>query len=455
MIHRNAMKTLEEWKGSSHRKPLILRGARQVGKTHLVREFGKSFDTYVEINFDETPDKASYFKGNDVHDTLLYLEADLKFKVTLGETLIFFDEVQEAPEVLPMLRYFYEKIPEVHVIAAGSLLEFVLNDHDFSMPVGRIEYCFLNPLTFEEFLGGIQEDGLVSFLNSYELGKEIPEGLHNRLIKQFQLYGMIGGMPEAVARWIETKELIQSQKVHGSILQTYEDDFSKYHLRVDPDLLRKTLKKAPTLVGEKIKYSNIDKDHPALKVRSAIDALNSAKIIFRAFHSDGNGIPLGAEVNEKKFKFIFLDIGLFSTALGLSLIELQEVDDFCFINRGAFAEQVIGQELLNINPSWIKPECFYWQRDSRGSNAEIDYLIHHGPRVVPVEVKAGKTGALRSLHTFMSLKKYVKALRFNGDFPSVTHISTEIQSIGRANYELLSIPFYLAGQTQRLLKSFV
>jgi predicted AAA+ superfamily ATPase len=455
MIKRKALAVLEEWKHSEHRKPLVLRGARQVGKTHLVRELSKSFKSYVEVNFDESPEKKSFFRNNKVEESLLFLEADAGLKISPGETLIFFDEVQEAPEVLPMLRYFYEKFPELHIIATGSLLEFVLNDHDFSMPVGRIEYCFLNPLTFEEFLIGCKQEGLVSLLNNYKLGDDIPEGLHNKLLKSFHMFAIVGGMPEATKRWADTEDIIKTQKVHASILQTYEDDFSKYHTKVSPDLLRTTLKKAPTLVGEKIKFVNIDKDTPAVKIKNAIKALRSAKIVYNAFHSAGNGIPLGAEVNDKKFKFIFLDTGLYSTALGLRLTDIQSAEDFFTVNRGAFAEQVIGQELLACNPSWVKPECFYWHRDSRGSNAEVDYLISHGPDVIPVEVKAGKTGSLRSLHTFMALKKHKNAIRFNGDTPSITRVNSEIQGIGSTSYDLISLPFYLVGQTQRLLGEMV
>ncbi len=444
---------LEAWKASSHRKPLVLRGARQVGKTALVREFGNAYQQYVEINFDETPEKKSLFEGVTIDEAVQLIEADFGCKLVPNNTLIFLDEVQAAPNVLAMLRYFYEKRSDIHVIAAGSLLEFLLADHNVSMPVGRIEYCFLQPLTFEEFLGGLHQEPLLDYLESYAFEKEIPTAIHTKLMKLLQVYWLVGGMPEATSRWIETNDHREVQKVHASILQTYEDDFSKYRQRINPDVLRMVIKKVPTLVGEKVRYTNIDPHTTPSSLNSAIRALASARVISQIFHSAGNGVPLGAEVNEKRFKALFLDIGLLSTSLSIRLLDLHNADNLLFVNSGACAEQFVGQELLTANPSWIKPELFYWHREARGSNAEVDYLINNGPDVIPVEVKAGKTGSLRSLHTLMASKEGKLAVRFNADIPSMADISTEITQVGKAHYRLMSLPLYLTGQLNRLLNS--
>ena len=455
MIIRTHLKSLQQWKADEGRKPLVLRGARQVGKTALVREFGKSFSTYIEVNFDETPDKESFFKGTTVDDVVTLIEADTGTKMEPGNTLLFFDEIQSAPRALAMLRYFYEKRPDIHVIAAGSLLEFLLADHSFSMPVGRIEYCFLSPLSFEEFLGGMQQESLVAYLESFDFSKEIPEALHLKLLNYLKLYFLVGGMPEATARWLKTEDFTAVQKVHASILQTYEDDFSKYINRLSPDMLRTVLKKIPTIVGEKVRYTNIDSNATPSSLNKAIRALASARVITQIHHSSGNGIPLGAEINEKKFKALFLDIGLYSFALSLNLPELHMAKDLLLVNSGACAEQFVGQQLLSTHPSWMKPELYYWHREKKGSNSEIDYLTNHGPTVVPIEVKAGKTGSLRSLHTFMASKHGSIAVRFNADTPSQTSVDTEINTVGKAQYQLLSLPLYMVGQLDRLLSLYM
>lgn len=451
MIKRKALDILENWKTDTARKPLVLRGARQVGKTSLVREFAKSYEQYIEINFDETPEKLSYFKNRNIEDTIKFIEAEQNIKITKSLTLLFFDEVQEAPDVLPMLRYFYEKRPDIHVIVAGSLLEFILTDHNFSMPVGRIDYYFLGPLSFEEYLGGAKQSGLLELISSYRISDEIPEALHLKIMNFHREYSLIGGMPEAVSRWFQTEDFLEVQKVHTSILQTYEDDFSKYKKRINPEILRTTLRSLPRLVGEKLKYVNIDPEYSSTQLKSSINALVAAKIMVSIYHCDGNGVPMGAEVNTKKLKPLLLDVGLLSTSLSLNLTHLNNLEDVMLVNNGALAEQYIGQELLTSFPYWRKPELYYWHREARGSNAEIDYLIDDGPNIIPIEVKAGKTGSLRSLHTFMAEKKYKLALRFNTDTPSQFQVNTDINTIGNANYLLISLPLYLSGQAKRLL----
>lgn len=453
MIKRNALATLEAWKHQKKRKPLVLRGARQVGKTALVREFSKSFEQYIEVNFDETPDRGSYFVNNDVFEVIKILEVDSGVKCHQGSTLIFFDEVQSAPAVLPMLRYFYEKVPDLHVIAAGSLLEFLLADHNFSMPVGRIEYCFINPLSFEEFLKGMKQELLLDYVESFDFTQSIPEVIHGKLMKYLQTYILIGGMPEAMAKWFETEDFIEVQRVHASILQTYEDDFNKYGKRINTEALKICLKKSPKLIGEKLRYTNLDRDITPSSLNKALGALSSARVLSQVFHSDGNGIPLGAEINHKKFKLLFLDSGLHSSSLSLRLTDLHEAGNIMMVNSGACSEQYVGQQLLNTEPYWQKPELFYWHREKKGSNSEVDYLINDGPKVLPVEVKAGKTGTLRSLHTFMASKTGTLAIRFNADLPSITDVNVSINQVGNAEYKLLSLPLYMVGHIRKLLKT--
>ena len=455
MLARSCRKVLEKWRDSPHRKPLVLRGARQVGKTALVRELGKDFDRYIELNFDENPDKNSFFEGRTVEQCITLLEIDAGIKLEDEKTLLFLDEVQAAPAVFPMLRYFYEKRPGLHVIAAGSLLEFLLADHSFSMPVGRIEYCFLTPFTFEEFLFGLEQKPLVEYLENLALTDSIPLPIHEKLKNYLQLYQLIGGMPEACVRWIETEDFTEVQRVHAEILQTYQDDFSKYRMRLNPDLLRTSMKAVPRLVGSKIRYNQISQEAKPSNLRNALDLLDAAKVISLIHHSSGNGVPLGAEVNPRKFKAQFLDIGLLSSSLSLRLLDFHNAGDLMTVNSGACAEQYVGQELLARGPTWIQPELFYWHREKRGSNAEVDFLINEGPQVLPVEVKDGKTGSLRSLHTFMASKQKNHAVRFNADVPSLAKVSAEINQVGKVKYQLLSLPLYMTGQLSRLVESVI
>ena len=381
------------------------------------------------------------------------MDAGQKFED--GKTLLFFDEVQAAQAVLPMLRYFYEKRPNLHVIAAGSLLEFLLADHTFSMPVGRIRYCFLEPLTFEEFLRGLGQEHLVEFVETFAFPQTIPDPIHEKLMYFVQLYCLVGGMPEACARWLETEDFSAIQQVHAEILQTYQDDFSKYRKRIDPELLRTVMGSVPRLIGGKIRYNQLSRTTTPNHLRMALQALDAAGVTSQIYHTSGNGVPLGAEVDPKKFKALFLDVGLLATSLSLRLVDFHTTEDLLLVNRGACAEQYVGQQLLANGPSWIKPELFYWHREKRGSNAEVDYITHEGQHVIPVEVKAGKTGSLRSLHTFMASKAYKTAVRFNTDTPSLTEVSTEINQVGQADYRLLSLPLYMTGQLSRPLEPLV
>lgn len=453
MIERTESAYLLSWAERTDRKPLIIRGARQVGKTFLVRELGKRFPVFIEYNFDETPLKESLFAG-ELEKVISYIEADSGKRVIPGKTLLFLDEVQAAPAVLPQLRYFHEKLPGLHVIAAGSLLEFLLMDHEFSMPVGRVEYLFLGPISFKEYLGASEDPGLADVLDSFELQDRLPDALHERLLHHLQHYCVIGGMPEAAASWMEHRDILGIGRIQSGILRTYADDFGKYGKRIDPELLRQLLMRLPLSVGKKFKYVNVDVNQPPAKILNGLKALESAGIVSLIYHSDGNGVPLGAKISTKKFKPLFLDIGLYSSSLSLRLSDIGHIEDLMQVNRGALAEQFIGQHLMSLRNPWDKPELYYWQRDRKGASAELDYLFSIGPKVIPVEVKAGKTGTIRSLHTFMALKNASLGVRFYRGQPSIDPVSTTIQEIGAARYTMISLPLYMVGETVRIIDAF-
>ena len=448
-MYRESLQELISWKDQYNRKPLIIRGARQTGKTWLVREFGNEyFDNLIEINLDRYPEKAGLFSSN-IEQSLQYILIDTNQSIVLGKTLLFLDEIQNTPKIIPLLRYFYEEMPELHIIATGSLLDFVLEDHEFSMPVGRISYFYLGPMTFEEFLLANGERGLLELLKKSKVS-DIPEPLHIKLLEYVKLYWIIGGMPAAVQAYISTKDIRLVQQEHESILQTYHDDFSKYQRKVDTYLLRKIFKRIPSQLGKKVMYSHILRDETSKKIAQHLHLLSMARILHPVHHSGGNGVPLGSEMNERDFKLLFLDIGLLSTIFKLHIHQVANLDELLFVNNGVMAEQFIGQHLLYRHGSRQKPELFYWRRQAKSSSAELDYLVEYQGKVIPIEVKAGKSGSLKSLHMFITKKKSPVAIRFNTNQGITENLSSSIGSKEANPFILLSLPLYQVGQVERL-----
>lgn len=446
-MYRNALEYIKKWHDSSKRKPLIIRGARQVGKSYLVREFARRESlSLLEINFEKNPEIAELFDKRSIQKTCEFLQIQFKTRIEPKKTLLFLDEIQAAPQVIPVLRYFYEERPDLCVVAAGSLLEFVLGNHSFSMPVGRLEYLHLGPMTFEEFLEASEESGLLKLITEIQLPKKqadpVPLPLHRQLMDQIRVYCITGGMPEAVSSYLqESWEGCEAAK--RNILATYEDDFSKYRQRVSDMRVRKVFQKIPRLIGEKLKYVHIDPLERAKDLSFALDLLCMARVGYRVFHSSASGVPLGAEINEKFFKLLFLDVGLVSSVCGLNRLNLER-DDLNLVNEGKAAEQFIGQHLLYDLPPYQTPELYYWAREKKNAAAEVDYVISQGSQVIPIEVKSGKTGSLRSLHVFLKEKKLPLGVRFNSQQPSV---------LKQRDFTLLSLPFYLVGQMRRLASS--
>ena len=449
-LYRKHRTALAEWKNRDNRKPLVLRGARQVGKTWLVRQFAREeYRHFLEINFDETPTKRDLFASDDIDMVLRYLSLDADVPIIAGETLIFLDEIQQAPEVLGRLRYFYEKCPSIHVIAAGSLLDFVLAEHTFSMPVGRIEYLHLGPLDFPEFLRGIGAQGLYEFIRTWKLHEAIPDSIHRKLLDLTRLYMSIGGMPAVVREYAATQSLRQCDRELAGLMQTFRDDFSKYGARVDVELLRLVFEKSSGFIGRKVKYSEIDRTRSAEAIKRALVHLERARILYRVFHSSGNAIPLAAEQKERSFKLLYLDSGLFLRSLGSGALDLLN-RDLVTAQRGAAAEQFVGRQWFDAHQGYEEPDLHYWNREKAGTTAEVDYLFQIGGRIVPVEVKAGTTGSLKSLHVFATEKRSPLAVRFNGDLPAVDTVTSRVPRMREHTFTLLSLPLYLVSETARL-----
>ena len=452
VMSRAAYHYLVQWLQSVDRKPIIIRGARQVGKTWLVRELAKQQNKQlIELNFEQRPQDQSYFSSNDPKVIIKLLSAGLQRTIDSENSILFLDEIQAAPILLSKLRWFAEEMPEFPVITAGSLLDFVLDKHEFSMPVGRISYLHLEPLSFEEFLDAQGKQLLIEFLVNYQWQDTIPLAIHQQLMDLFKEYLIIGGMPAAAYSWSKEASIEKISQIHHNLLASYRDDFAKYSGKISIQLLDDVMTAVPGILSDKFVYTRVSKDITASTVKSALNLLCQARVAHKIVATAGNGLPLAAEKNEKFFKVIFLDVGLVSALLGLRLDQIYSFADVNFINAGGLSEQVVGQLLRKNYPFYIDPKLFYWIREQKNSNAEVDYLMQHGPNIIPVEVKSGSTGSLKSLHLFMGLKNYSMAVRINSDLPSLTSINTIVSDKQPVSYQLASIPFYLLEQIQRLL----
>ncbi len=453
-MYRINLVHLQAWLGSPRRKPLVLRGARQVGKTWLVREFARQQGlSLIELNFEKNPQHSKIFLSNDVHDILLSLEAVINKTIIPEKTLLFLDEMQAAPELFAKLRWLAEDLPNLPVIATGSLLDFTLKKHNFSMPVGRLGYMFLHPLSFQEFLIATERKRHLEYIQNYNLTDKLLPTMHEQLCQAVREYVLVGGMPEAVMAWLQTKSLLEVSQVHHNLINTYRDDFAKYDTRINRERLDEVLLKVPAILGQKFKPSLITKEQQANTVQNACMLLENAKIINKIYSTDATGLPLDANRNEKIFKCIFLDIGLVSAMLNLKMQNTsQGFFNLSLVNDGGLAEQLVGQGLLCNQEYFQQPALNYWMREKQGSAAEVDYIIQHNGNIVPLEVKSGSTGSLKSLHMLAALRDFKIAVRINNDIPSVVDVNTLTQIDKKAKYKLISLPFYLLEQLSRLLK---
>ena len=430
-ISRNIDKTLEEWKESTTHKPLLLRGARQVGKSSAVRHLGTKFKYFAEVNFESAKSIATFFKGDlDVKLISSKISNYIQVPIIPGQTLLFLDEIQACPEAIMALRFFKEDYPELHVIAAGSLLEFALQ----SLPtfgVGRIHSVFMYPMTFDEFLVAMDMGGLLAMRREATATHPLDAPFHDKLVNLFRTYLMVGGMPEAVATWRETTDFLKCQQVHQDIILTYEDDFNKYGRRVNPELLRLTLHGVCHQIGQKLTFSRISEGYRSAQIREALNLLTLAGLVIPVVGTSANGVPLDAESDEKRAKYLFLDSGLLLAILhldgqlGHDLIKLiMTATPQDLINKGSITEMVAGLEISRYKSPVMRPRLFYWEKTGN-SIAEIDYLSIRSMKVLPIEIKAGTQGGMKSLWIFMREKHLNNAVRCSlenfGAFDYIDH----------------------------------
>ncbi|MCK5809357.1 AAA family ATPase [bacterium] len=413
-MRRIVDKTLSEWKESGNRKVLLLRGARQVGKTYSVRQFAKSFNSFVEVNFEEHQRIHSFFEQSLTPQKIIEkLSLFFQQSIIPGETLLFFDEIQAAPNAIRSLRFFHEKMPELHLVAAGSLLEFALSEIP-SYGVGRIESRFMYPLSFLEFLDANGADGLVALIKDSKLSIPIDSLLHDKIIDYLKIYHLIGGLPDVVDRFVATGDLIECQNVLDALLLTYTDDFAKYREKIAPEKLLEVFKSIAEQSGGKFKYTSISTER-SVEYKQALDLFVMAGIAYKVYHTSAQGVPLGAHIKTNRFKVVLFDTGVYQRLLKLNLSAYAVSNYEDLLNRGSLAELFACNELIASGNTRNRPEIFYWHREKRGSNAEIDYVIERNGEILPIEVKAGTKGQMQSLYLFLEERKILRGYRVSGE----------------------------------------
>lgn len=400
-MKRTIYQELKLWSAKKGRKPLILRGARQVGKTHIVRMLGETFTSFLTVNFERQPLAKEIFE-KDLDPKRIARDLSLMFNTNIvpGKTLLFLDEIQEAPKALIALRYFYEEMPALHVIAAGSLLDFALEE--VGIPVGRVEFLYLYPMSFIEFLLATHREQAAQAILNNIFPHPFHETIHAQFLDILAEYLAVGGMPEVVKTWRDTQDLKLCSEIKLALINAYRQDFEKYGRKHQIKYLDLLFNQIPQRLAQPFKFSQIPGDYRKRELAPCFDLLAKALIAKPIYHSDGQGLPLGAGVDLSLFKTLFLDVALAQSVLGENPKDWLLHAKQTLTNKGALIESFVGQELLAYGSSRLQPVLYYWHKQTRNSNAEVDYLIEQQGQVIPIEVKSGTTGQLKSLHEFLA-----------------------------------------------------
>lgn len=430
-MKRNAMQSLINWKNDPERKPLILRGARQVGKTWLMKEFGQTcYANYVYFNFDEEDELKSIFQANkNPHRIIELLSMISGEKIQPGETLILFDEIQECPEALNTLKYFKEKANEYHVVSAGSLLGTILAQPK-SYPVGMVNLLDIFPLTFDEFLEAT-DPALYTYYDSIQKEQTIEEIFHSRLSEACNYYFIIGGMPECVSSWIKYKDPARISQIQRELIEIYENDFSKHNGKINSGrilLVFRSIVAQLAKPNEKFMYGAVRKGGRARDFEEAIEWLVSAGMLNRVYNVSKMEHPLSAFDKLDQFKLFVFDTGLLKHMAGIDNSAILLKSSYQF--KGALTENYILQQLqgqFEIAPRYYSDK-----------NSEIDFVLQNGTDIIPVEVKAGEDKSAPSFKRYVAENHPAAALRFS-------------KRGYRKDGDITNLPLYLVCKTRDLL----
>jgi predicted AAA+ superfamily ATPase len=412
-LHRDIDSELLSWSRETSRKPLLLRGARQVGKSSAVRELAKKFEFFLEVNFEEQKEVHKLF-GGDLSPVNLCENLSIMYNtpVIAGRTLLFFDEIQACPEAISSMRFFFERIPELHLIAAGSLLEFAFEGLS-SFGVGRIRSMFIYPFCFNEFLSACGEDLLLKAKQKADIGIPLQDPLHKKLLTLLKKFLIFGGMPEVVENYAKKQDITECQRILDDLIITLKTDFAKYKKRVPSLRISEVFDSVIEQAGKKFTYSKVLSESNHKQIKEALELLIMAGLIKPVTHSSANGIPLGAEADPTKRKMIILDTGILQRLSGLNISDIILEDSLEMINKGSIAEIYTGLEIIKAASCYSIYDLYYWHREALNSNAEVDFIIQKGRNIIPVEVKSGTKGSMQSLFLFLKEKKSPFGIRFS------------------------------------------
>ncbi|MFC1799702.1 ATP-binding protein [Candidatus Eisenbacteria bacterium] len=447
MFRRTILGELKRWAAQPDRKPLILRGARQVGKTTAVEIFSADFDTYVHFDLEKPEDAELFERGLPVQELIQAIYLAKSITPSEGRTLLFIDEIQNSASAMAMMRQFYESAKDIHVIGAGSLLEIMIREEQKSFPVGRVQFLFMYPLTFEEYLGAIGADEALEYYNKVPL----PDLAFPTLRKHFHRYALLGGMPEIIEVYQEREDIAALTPVYQGLLTSYVDDVSKY-ARNDTmiEVIRHVIEAAPLEAGKRIKFDGFGKsNYRSREVGEALRTLERAMLVYLHYPTSSTEPPVLPN-KRRSPKLQFLDTGLINFYVGLQeqFFKYEDVGSFY---RGILAEHLTGQELLASDPTRQRKLSF-WTREKPQSSAEVDFVVQHGEYVIPVEVKSGAVGSLRSLQEFVDRASHPFAVRiFGGALSPNVNASTRKGK----SYRLLNLPYFLTGKLQDYLRWFI
>ncbi|CAM4056884.1 ATP-binding protein [Gillisia hiemivivida] len=445
-FERHISSHLEDWKVGINRKPLVLRGARQVGKTTLVNDFAKKYKHSIFLNLEKVADRRLFEEYDDAETIVeaLFLINNIP-SVDISDTLLFIDEIQELPKAIQLLRYFYEDRPKLHVIAAGSLLEFAIKDVK-SFPVGRIQYLYLYPLNFAEYLKALKHEKAFDQLNTIP----VKPFAHSTLMDLFHRYAIIGGMPEVVKADLKNKNLADLPKIYESIWGTYKNDVEKYTSNSsERRVIKHIMGVAHLYVDERIKFQNFgNSNYKSREVGEAMRNLDDAKIIQLIYPTTDTDNPIKSNL-KKSPRLQFLDTGLINHALGIQA-QMLGMEDLSNSFKGAIIPHLITQELISLNTiTNAKPN--FWVRDKNQSSSEVDLVYPYNDKVIPIEIKSGAKGTLRSLHQFIERANHPYAIRICGGKFNIE----ESKTTNGTPFLLMNLPYYLGTQLPNYIEYFV
>lgn len=429
---------------------MLLHGARQVGKSELIRRFAKKLGLVLnEINLERHLNLSKAFGSFDIPRILDELSVVVGRKVDQKGSLLFLDEVQGVPEAIAALRYFLEDRPGLPVVASGALLDFALADRKIALPVGRVQDMYLGPMSFYEFLEEVDQE-LLPYCRMAVFEGRLPAMAHERLRHRVRQFMFVGGMPEAVAAYA-ADGLSAVPTVQNTLLETYESDFAKYAGGVSCALMQRAFRNLPLQACNKVKYVNFARESASRQVKAALNLLRMAGVCNEVRASACDGVPLLAGTEENVWKELFIDVGLMNRACGADWRQIETMDDTLLVNEGRMAEQFVGQHLLYLEGCRTRPQLAYWLREGVKNNAEVDFVVSSGQTIFPVEVRAGKSGSLKSVREMVLAKGYARAFRFDCEIPSRQQVLIEVGGDTR-KYELISLPLYSVETLPELLK---